>query len=226
MDRAPVAPEVLRELGQFSTPTICNAIETLGLRSALAGYVGSAVRGLFEAHSSCVGLAVTGVARLQPPDQPFSASPYVTLAEHVWSRRPGPLVVVLEDRSTPPGQVAVIGDVFCLAFQRAGAVGFLTNGCVRDTAELQPFGFQMWARGVAVSHGNVRVDELGSDVMIEGLVVREGDVLHGDRYGVVQVPAPDAEAVCVAARRVAERESQLIARIRAAAFQPADLRAT
>src|SRR6185295_10738775 len=151
------------------------------------------------------------------------SSPYVELAEHVWSRGPGPLVVVMEDRSAPPGQVAVIGDVFCFAFQRAGAVGFLTNGCVRDTAELRPFGFQVWARGLAVSHANVRVDELGKDVTIDGLVIREGDLLHGDRYGVVQVPAAEAEAVCAAARRVAERESQLIARVRATAFHPRDL---
>lgn len=224
MESAPVPPEVLRELGQFSTPTICNAIETLGLRSPLTGYVGSAVRGTFEELPACVGFAVTGVARLQTPDRAFDSTPYVLLAEHVWSRSPGPLIVVIQDNSAPPGQVAVVGDVFCFAFQRAGAVGFLTNGCVRDTAELRPFGFQVWARGLAVSHANVQVGDLGTGVAIEGLTIHEGDLLHGDRYGVVQVPIAKAEAVCAAARRVAERESHLIARIRAREFHPRDLR--
>jgi len=56
----------------------------------------------------------------------------------------------------------------CMALD---CVAYITNGTVRDLSEIERLGFQLFARGPAVSHAYAHVVEFGCPVEIGGLKV-------------------------------------------------------
>ena len=59
---------------------------------------------------------------------------------------------------------------------------------VRDLPAVHALGFQLFAGSVAVSHAFVHLIDFGEPVEIGGLRVEPGDLLHGDRHGLLSVP--------------------------------------
>jgi regulator of RNase E activity RraA len=64
----------------------------------------------------------------------------------------------------------------------------VTNGAVRDLQAIEPLGFQLFSGNVAVSHGYAHICDFGDPVEIEGLRICPGDILHGDRHGILSIP--------------------------------------
>ena len=102
----------------------------------------------------------------------------------------------------PPGAVIVVdgggaldralwGDrMSTLALERELA-GLVVDGAVRDVDGIEALGFPVFATGVTPTPpvGRERPGELGITVTCGDLTVRPGDVVYGDRDGVVVVPA-------------------------------------
>ena len=59
--------EVLKQLGSYDTPTICNAVELFGLRSQDAGYMNDRIKSLFPDLPPIVGYAATATMRCAAP---------------------------------------------------------------------------------------------------------------------------------------------------------------
>jgi regulator of RNase E activity RraA len=119
-------------------------------------------------------------------------------------------LVVLEDLDDPPGRGAFWGEVQANIHRTLGCVGAVTNGSVRDLAETQALPFALFASAVAVSHAYVRLEEMGTEVTVGGLTVRPGDLLMGDRHGVISIPIDRASDLVAAAKRLIERERRII----------------
>lgn len=66
-------------------------------------------------------------------------------------------------------------------------MGALTNGVMRDLDDMAE-DFPVVAGSIGPSHGFVHVRELGGDVEIFGLKVRQGDLIHADKHGAVVIP--------------------------------------
>ena len=100
--------------------------------------------------------------------------------------------------------------MICTADQKLGAGSIVTNGGIRDLASIQRRapGFQVFASGLVVSHGNAAILEVGVPVAVGGLPIQSGDLLHGDENGVLTVPLDLAAAVLEQAKRVREVESE------------------
>ncbi len=60
--------------------------------------------------------------------------------------------------------------------------------------------------------------EIGGEVEIGGLKIQPGDLLHGDRHGVLTVPKRLAAKIPAVAARIAEQERKLIALCRSGNF--------
>jgi 4-hydroxy-4-methyl-2-oxoglutarate aldolase len=101
---------------------------------------------------------------------------------------PKPAVLVYQDIGPNPGGAAIFGDFIATLTQRVGAVAVVTDGSVRDIAEVEALGFQYFAFGSTVSHGNPRLVRIGVPVVVDGLHVETGDIIHGDVNGVLKVP--------------------------------------
>jgi 4-hydroxy-4-methyl-2-oxoglutarate aldolase len=86
----------------------------------------------------------------------------------------------------------------------SGAVGIVTNGHCRDTAELalQKTPICARARGRTIIPGRIEIAEIDAKIGCGGVQVRPGDLVGCDDDGVVVVPAEVAEEVAIHARAV------------------------
>ena len=205
----------LAELRRFSTPTLANAIEVFGVRPRHEGFMGPGVRCLLPLEEPMVGYAATATIRAgAPPAQPASRVDYWRAVLEV----PAPRIAVLQDLDDPPAVGSFWGEVNVTIHQALGCVGTLTNGGVRDLAEVERLGFGYFAAAPVVSHAYVHIVGFGTPVRVGGLEVRPGDLLHADRHGVLLIPAGIAPRLAAMAARYEAVEQEFLARVRQPGF--------
>lgn len=188
----------LKGLARFDTPTVCNVIELAGLRSKADGFADSRLKACFPGLPSMVGYATTATFRSAMP--PADGVAYGGIEEQLetFSRLPGPAVVVFQDLDDPPA-AATFGEILCTTYQRFGAAGLVTSGTGRDLQMVEPLRFPCFVTGTQGAHGYCHFPQIGIPVRVCGLVVRPGDLLHGDVNGLTVVPpeiAPVLEREC------------------------------
>jgi 4-hydroxy-4-methyl-2-oxoglutarate aldolase len=203
-------PSVLEALRQLDSRSVANAIETFGVRLRNTGFSDSSLHCLFEHEPPMVGYAAT--LRIRTAEPPMEGESYLYRLDWLdyFSSIPSPRVLVLEDLDTNPGLGAFIGDVHVNILHVLGCVGVVTNGAVRDVQTAQALNLQMFAHNVSVSHSFAHLIDIGSTVIVGGLEVRSGDVLHGDRHGVQTVPFQIAPNIPAVAKRMKDEEQEII----------------
>jgi 4-hydroxy-4-methyl-2-oxoglutarate aldolase len=198
----------LDALRSLDTCTVSNAIETFGVRLRNTGFADASVRCMFEDLPPLVGYAAT--ARLRSGEPPIAGRIYHDRADW-WNsilQIPSPRIAVLQDLDDPPGVGAFLGDMHAAILQALGCVGYVTNGAVRELPRVRDLGLQLFAGSVAVSHAYAHIFDFGSVVKVGGLEIRPGDLLHGDRHGILTVPkeiAPEVPAVALKLQRVEKK---------------------
>jgi regulator of RNase E activity RraA len=123
---------------------------------------------------------------------------------------PAPRIMVIQDLDDPVGVGAYWGDVQSNIHRALGCVGAVTNGSVRDLDEVHALGFHFFAGSVSVSHAYVHLVEIGNPVVVGGITVRPGDLLHGDQHGVIAVPLEIAGRIAEGVEKVERVERQVI----------------
>ncbi|MGI8483895.1 MAG: RraA family protein [Thermomicrobiales bacterium] len=115
--------------------------------------------------------------------------------------KPGTVVVM--DAGGGP-EVGFWGSANSLGAVADGAVGIITDGYCRDTAEvtLQQTPICARARGRTIIPGRIQVAEVQGTIACGGVQVRPGDIVGCDDDGVVVVPVEIAEEVATHARAV------------------------
>jgi 4-hydroxy-4-methyl-2-oxoglutarate aldolase len=104
---------------------------------------------------------------------------------------------------------AVWGELLSTACLARGALGVVTDGLVRDSAQTAALGPPMFARGTSPLdiHGRLEVVAHGVEVSLAGVAVATGDSIVADCDGVVVVPrALAAEALERAAAKARNEE--------------------
>jgi len=109
-----------------------------------------------------------------------------------------------------PGEVLVVnahgavncgpwGDVLTAAAIQAGIAGLVIDGAVRDTAAIIATGFPVFARGVSIC-GTTKSTwgTVGQPINLAGTTISHGDIIVGDRDGLVVVNAGALEKVAQA----------------------------
>jgi len=219
---APLRDDDLAFLRSVDSPTLANAIEAFEVRDRTEGFVGGGVRSLFPELPPMVGIALTA-AMGDEPGPVKSKQAYWAMFEAL-AAVPSPSVVVVQDRSGRPSRVAYCGEVMATMAQRLGAAGYVTDGSVRDIAEVRALGLPYFASGVCVSHGNFFVQDVGGEVELDGQAVRTGDLLHGDANGIVIVPRETLADLPGAVAQVRAREGVLLDYVRSDGFTVAGAR--
>lgn len=129
--------------------------------------------------------------------------------------RPGDVLVVDNGGRT---DAAVLGDIVSGVLSRAGVVGTVVDGAIRDVEGIDEVGTPTFARGAHPATGsNDGPGAINVTVQVGGVVVRPGDVVRGDASGVVVVPREHLEEVAALARAVDERETAWLETIRGGA---------
>ncbi len=224
----PVAPlltaEELDALRRFDTCMVANAIESFHLRLYNTGFTDASVRCWFPDAPPMVGYAAT--ARLRSGEPPIVGHVFRDRAEFWKSilEIPAPRILVLEDMDHPPGRGAFIGDMHAAILKALGCVGYLTNGAVRELPSVRTMGIQVFAGNLAVSHAYAHIFEIGADISVGGMEVRPGELLHGDRHGVLTVPTEIAAKIPGVAEELQRAEQKIIEFCRSRDFSVAKLR--
>jgi 4-hydroxy-4-methyl-2-oxoglutarate aldolase len=173
-------------------------VDALGRRGALD----HRLRPLFPAPAFAgSALTVATVAR-------DNLVPYAALRE---ARSGDVLVIATGDYE----RAAVVGDLLVGMAKNCGIVAVVTDGLARDIGGLEEVGIPVYARGLTPNspekHGP---GEIGLPVAIGGEVVSAGDIVVGDRDGVVIVPQSRIEAVLQALEAVRAKEEKVDAAVR------------
>jgi regulator of RNase E activity RraA len=178
---------VFKKLASTDSPTLSNAIEATHCRPLTEGFAGPKIRCMFPSMGITLGYAVTAQVDTTSPGAAAVGSGFRQMVELV-AASPKPVVLVYQDIGPNPGGAAIFGEYAATLVQRLGAVAVVTDGSVRDIVEVAALGLQYFARGSVVSHGNPRQVRIGVPVVVDGLYVETGDIIHGDANGILKVP--------------------------------------
>ena len=208
-----VSAEIIQALRQFDSPTVSNAIEAFQVRDLTEGYMSMELRCQFPDLKPMVGYAVTCTMDSTTPG-PKRKGKLLEFLD-LLAAAPKPAVVVAQNIGPHPLRSCFSGDLICSVYQALGAVGLILNAGIRDSTGIQSHapGFQVFATGAVVSHGNVVKLDIDIPVTVGGLEIQPGDLLHGDESGLVKVPLDIAESVVEQARKVRETEAQVFERM-------------
>jgi len=189
---------------------VCDALDGIGYFNI--GLMDSAIRPLWP-KMKFWGVAFT--IRCVPANRPMwrlDTTEEIVKAHDIWFKEMGNVsyagqlkaghVFVTDTGST--GEVGFWGSFNSMAVIAEGAVGIVTNGYCRDTAELalQKTPICARARGRTIIPGRIEVAELQAKIGCGGAQVRPGDIIGCDDDGLVVVPIEVAETVALHARAV------------------------
>jgi 4-hydroxy-4-methyl-2-oxoglutarate aldolase len=199
--------DVMAVLASAPAAVVSDALDRLGRREqALDG----AIRPLWpEARLAGVAVPVVIVADTSEPEQPYDGE--MTALDGL---RPGDIPMFVVE---PGVRAASWGELFSCAAMGRGAAGVVVDGFVRDAAQIQALAFPTFARGLSPLDTFARAVVTGVDVeaRVGGVDVRPGDVVVGDRDGIVVVPqeiaADVAEAVVTKHRLEGNARTDLLA---------------
>ena len=213
----------LEKLKEFDTCTISNAIERLNVRLRNEGFLSGVARCRFPKLPPMVGYAAT--ARIRTASPPMSHRCYYDRMDwwNYVASLPEPRVLVLQDADHNPGLGAFVGEIHAAIGVALNCVGCVTNGAVRDLPSVEAMGFQMYASHTSVSHAYAHIVDFGEPVEISSLKISSGDLLHGDRHGIINVPLSIAAEVSLEASKIKEQEHELIQFCRSPGFSLQEL---
>lgn len=127
-----------------------------------------------------------------------------------------------------PGDVMVVdtghfheagywGEIMTHAAQQVGLAGLVIDGCVRDGSILEELGMPVFSAGLCIRGTAKDKDAYGAvniPVRIGEIWVFPGDLVVGDRDGVVVVPQARIAEVTGKAKAREEKEANTIARLK------------
>jgi 4-hydroxy-4-methyl-2-oxoglutarate aldolase len=127
--------------------------------------------------------------------------------------KPGDVIIAACDAHSA---TAVVGDNVVMMAKNKGVAAIVIDGMARDRDGIVPVGLPVFARGITpnscVRSGPGRI---GLPIVCGGVAVQAGDVLVGDRDGVVVIPRGDVETVIGRLDEIRRAEDATQARIRA-----------
>lgn len=191
---------------------VCDALDGIGYFNV--GLVSPEIRPLWS------GMKFWGVAftlRCVPANRPMwklDTTDEIVRAHGIWFDEMGRGGFAYADKIKPghvivtdvgsADSVGIWGSENALGAVERGAVGIITNGECRDTAEieLQRTPVCCRRRGRTIIPGRVEAVETQAKIGLGGAQVRPGDIIGCDDDGVVVVPIEVARDVAVHARAV------------------------
>src|SRR5215470_6583936 len=135
----------------------------------------------------------------------------LALAAAVSLCAPGDVLVAATDGFTG---CSVVGDLLLGIAKNRGAVGFVTDGLVRDVTDIQALAFPAFAAGVSPN------SPARNGPGTVGLPVGAGDIVIGDPDGVVLVPGGEIAAVLAQLKAVRAKEAAMLKAVQGGLKEP------
>jgi len=197
-------PEVVRGFAAFDTPDVSDLMNRLYTMS-------SAIHCVTSPDARILGPACT--VKVFPGDN-------LMVHKSLDIAQPGDVVVVDASASTT---FAVLGDLVSTKARHRGVAGFVVDGLIRDLPPIQALGdFPVFARGVSpIGPLHRGPGEVNYPVSAGGIVVHPGDLVIGDKNGVVIVPREYCATLLGLLREREAAEREYVAAVAAGQFSNA-----
>lgn len=122
----------------------------------------------------------------------------------IYRAEPGSVIVV----ESGDLNYALAGGNVCAVAQRRGIAALVTDGVIRDVAEVRDLGFPVFARGLSPIPGIKKVVEpLNGPVVCGGVTVNAGDIVVADEEGIAVAPRDRGEQILADARKRLAKEA-------------------
>jgi regulator of RNase E activity RraA len=199
----------LEKLREFDTPTVCNALESFGpqYRFNCYGKPGMIQRA-GDTAKPMVGYAVTAKVSSMASPTPEQAQLQLDLYANNRAQE-SPSVICIQDTDLEPIG-SYWGEVQATTHKSLGAVGTLTQGGVRDIPAADELGFYFMSTEVLVSHAYIHVEVVDCPVVICGMTIRPGDLIHADIHGFAVIPEDIAPRLYDACKAIAAAEMPVL----------------
>ncbi len=148
------------------------------------------------------------------PAVTVQAKPFNNINIHraIYAAEPGDVLVVDVGGGYEGGSV---GESVAHAAVDRELGGRVINGCVRDSEWLEEIGFPVFARGLAIQ-GTLKEEGgfINRPVIVGEVTVMPGDVVRGDRDGVVVIPRTRLAEAIAASKARENKEAGIIAELK------------
>lgn len=107
------------------------------------------------------------------------------------------------------------GEIMTVAALQKGIAGLVIDGCVRDAEAIEELAFPLFSRGLCIK-GTTKFGQgtLKQSIIIGDTKVRPGDIVVGDRDGVVVVPSGHLQTTIEVAKKREQKEAATMAELR------------
>lgn len=130
--------------------------------------------------------------------------------------QPGDIIVV--DASSTPMN-AVLGDLVSQKAHHRGIAGFIVDGLIRDLEGIQAIGIPIFSRGTTpIGPLHRGPGEINYPVSCGGIVVNPGDIIMGDKDGVIVIPKESAPEILERAYQQQDGLADYIANVKKGIF--------
>ena len=190
---------------KLSTTNVSDAMDALGYRGATFG-----IRPMRESWGKVVGRAVTVkmTAAGETKGQHHLGVKAIAAAEA------GDIIIIDNGGRL---DTSCWGGILANGAKMKGVSAVVIDGACRDLDDCIEVDFPVYARGTVVATARGRIMEESTNTMIQfgGVQVRPGDIVMGDRSGVVIVPQEHVDVILEKAESLWEKEENMIREIRA-----------
>jgi regulator of RNase E activity RraA len=190
---------LVKRLDALFPAVVSDMLDAIGYRSQV---MAPRVRPLFP-EARVVGKAAT--VRALPVDEIPDAreDQYKLHLEAIEALEPDEVMV------TSQIEVCFWGELLSIAARNQGAVGTVIDGYTRDVEGIESLGFPVFCTGVSAADALGRSDvvEYGGPIVSGDVTVNAGDLVIGDRDGVVVVPLEVANDVVTRAEEKVNGEN-------------------
>jgi regulator of RNase E activity RraA len=216
-----LSSELLAKLASYDTPTICNALEIVSSDFRVKGFTRKPLVCPFPDLPAFVGYARTATIRATHANElggEDARKQRLDYYQYVATGGPTPSVIVIQDLDGPDiGFGCFWGEVQSNVHKGLGSVGVVTDGGIRDIPQWAP-GLPVLAGSIVPSHAHVHLADFGREVRVVGMVVKSGDLVHGDQHGAVVIPEEHAEKIPAACGLLERKEAVILDMARAPGF--------
>jgi 4-hydroxy-4-methyl-2-oxoglutarate aldolase len=184
-------PQPARKMEMLKRLGAATVHEALGQR----GYVDSAIAPL-DASWRIAGPAYTVDSK---------AGDNLMMHYAISQARPGDIMVVDYKGFM---RAAAVGDLMTYSALTRGIGGMVIDGAVRDAGQIVEMRFPVFARGLCVTGPTKsQPGKVNVPVVVGGCLVNPGDIVVGDRDGVVIIPSGELDAVIRLAQEREDKEA-------------------
>ena len=126
---------------------------------------------------------------------------------------PAGSVLCVEVEGQP--QLGWWGEVLTTGAQARGLAGLVIDACVRDVDALERLGFPVFSIGIALPGAKkLGPGRIGGTAVVGDVEIATGDIIVGDRDGVVAIRAARRDEVVAAGQARAAKEAEYFAQLR------------